>query len=191
MTPPRNRARRQRDTTTRRYLRGDGLKGARIGIPRAFYYDAVATPGERGANGGLNDAQKAVMQDAISILRAQGATIIDPADIPSVVTKDPARSLVRWSVCSGPGDAKGRDEDCSVVFKYGMKRDFNAWLASLGERAPVKTLEELRAWNRTHEVAGTLKYGQAQLDISDEMNLDGRSRQIRSRSREGRHARRS
>ncbi len=156
----------------RKYLRGDGLKGARIGIPRAFYYDAVATPGERGGNGGLNDAQKAVMQDAISILRAQGATVIDPADIPSIVTKDPARSLVRWSVCSGPGDAKGRDEDCSVVFKYGMKRDFNAWLASLGERAPVKTLEELRAWNRTHEAAGTLKYGQAQLDISDEMNLE-------------------
>ena len=79
--------------------------------------------------------------------------------------------MLLWPVCSGPGDAKGRDEDCSVVFKYGMKRDFNAWLASLGDRAPVRTLEELRAWNRTHEAAGTLKYGQAQLDISDEMDL--------------------
>ena len=59
-----------------------------------------------------------------------------------------------------------------MVFKYGMKRDFNAWLASLGERAPVKTLDELRAWNRAHEAAGTLKYGQAQLDISDEMDLE-------------------
>jgi amidase len=53
-----------------------------------------------------------------------------------------------------------------------MKRDFNAWLTSLGDRAPVKTLQELRAWNRAHEPAGTLKYGQAQLDISDEMDLD-------------------
>ena len=104
-------------------------------------------------------------------MRAQGATVIDPADIPSIVTTDPSQSLLRWPVCSGPGDAKGRDEDCSVVFKYGMKRDFNAWLASLGDRAPVKSLEELRAWNRTHEPAGTLKYGQAQLDISDEMDL--------------------
>jgi amidase len=104
-------------------------------------------------------------------LRAQGATVVDPADIPSVVAKDPARNLLRWPVCSGPGDAKGRDEDCSVVFKYGMKRDFNAWLASLGDRAPIKTLADLRTWNRTHEVAGTLKYGQAQLDISDEMDL--------------------
>jgi amidase len=112
------------------------------------------------------------MQEAISILRAQGATVIDPSDIPSVVTTDPARSLLLWPVCSGPGDAKGRDEDCSVVFKYGMKRDFNAWLASLGERAPVKSVAELRAWNRTHEASGTLKYGQAQLDISDEMDVE-------------------
>jgi amidase len=160
----------RRDYT--RFLQRDGLKGARIGIPRAYYYDAVAMPGERGSNGGLNNAQKAVMQEAISILRAQGATVIDPSDIPSVVTKDPALSLLMWPVCSGPGDARGRDEDCSVVFKYGMKRDFNAWLASLGERAPVKSLEELRAWNRTHEAAGALKYGQAQLDISDEMNVE-------------------
>jgi amidase len=53
-----------------------------------------------------------------------------------------------------------------------MKRDFNAWLASLGDRAPVKTLSELRAWNRAHERAGTLKYGQSNLDNSDEMDLD-------------------
>ncbi|HEY6614410.1 MAG TPA: amidase family protein [Vicinamibacterales bacterium] len=155
----------------RRYLKRDALKGARIGVPRAFYYDAVATPAERGSNGGINDAQKTVMQDTIAVLRAQGATVVDPADIPSIVTKDLTHSLVRWSVCSGPSDAKGRDEDCSIVFKYGMKRDFNAWLASLGDRAPVKTLEELRAWNTAHEAAGALKYGQSQLDISDEIDL--------------------
>ena len=32
------------------------------------------------------------------------------------------------------------DSGCSVAFKHGMKRDFNAWLASLGDAAPVKTL---------------------------------------------------
>ena len=31
-----------------------------------------------------------------------------------------------------------------------MKRDFNAWLASLGAAAPVKTLTELREWNLAH-----------------------------------------
>jgi amidase len=155
-----------------RFLRRDALRGARLGIPRAYYYDATAMPDARGSNGGLTEPQKAVMADAIAALRAQGATVIDPVEIPSVVTKDPARNLLLWPVCSGPGDAKGRDEDCSVVFKYGMKRDFNVWLASLGDRAPVKSLEELRNWNRGHEAAGTLKYGQAQLDISDEMNLE-------------------
>jgi len=57
------------------------------------------------------------------------------------------------------------------VFKYGMKRDFNAWLASLGPTAPVKTLTELRDWNRAHERAGAMRYGQSRLDISDEMDL--------------------
>ncbi len=155
----------------RTHLKRDGLKGARLGIPRAFYYDAIAGVDTRASSGGLNDTQRAVMEDAISILRAQGATVVDPADIPSVITKDPARNLLLWPICSGPADAKGRDDDCSVVFKYGMKRDFNAWLSSLGDRAPVKTLEELRAWNRAHTAAGTLKYGQAQLDNSDEMDL--------------------
>src|SRR5262249_60040385 len=28
-----------------KFLRADGLKGARIGVPRAFYYDAVTLPG--------------------------------------------------------------------------------------------------------------------------------------------------
>jgi amidase len=155
----------------RSYLKQDGLRGARLGIPRAYYFDALAGAGDRGSGGGLTDAQKAVMQEAISILRGEGGTVIDPADIPSIVTDDPARSLLLWPICSGPGDAKGRDDDCSVVFKYGMQRDFTAWLASLGARAPVRTIGELRAWNRAREGAGTLKYGQAQLDISDEMDV--------------------
>jgi amidase len=163
--PPRN-----RDYT--RFLKRDGLKGARLGVPRAYFYDAVPTPGGRASNGGLNDAQKMVMTDAIAAMAAHGAAIVDNADIPSVLSTDPMRNVLLWPVCSGSGDAKGRDEDCSVVFKYGMKRDFNAWLASLGDRAPVKTLTDLRAWNRAHERAGTLKYGQSNLDNSDEMDLE-------------------
>jgi len=158
----------QRDYT--KFLRRDGLKGARVGIPRASYYNAATIPGG-GSNGGLTESQKSVMADAIAAMRAQGATVIDPADVPSIVTTDPAKSLLKWNVCSGPDDAKGKDDDCSVVFKYGMKRDFNAWLASLGDRAPLKSLTALREWNRAHQSAGTLKYGQAQLDNSDEMDL--------------------
>ena len=155
-----------------RYLDRDALKGARIGIPRAFFYDGATAPGTRGTTGGLTNAQRSVMEDAVGALRAQGATIVDPADIPSITTREPADSLLLWGICSGPGDAKGRDQDCSVVFKYGMKRDFNAWLRSLGARAPVRTLTALRDWNRARESMGTLKYGQAQLDNSDEMSLE-------------------
>jgi amidase len=65
------------------------------------------------------------------------------------------------------------DTKCSVVLKYGMKRDFNLFLATLGAAAPVKTLAELRAWNTAHEKGGAIKYAQAQLDISDEMDVEG------------------
>jgi amidase len=155
-----------------RFLNRDGLKGARIGIPRAFYYERVTPPGLAEARGGLNTEQAKVMAEAISILKEQGAIIVDPADIPSVVDKDEAKNFLRWPVCSGTDGAKGKDAACSVVFKYGMKRDFNKWIASLGPAAPVKSLTALRDWNLAHRNAGALKYGQSQLDISDEMDVE-------------------
>lgn len=153
------------------FLKRDALKGARIGIPRAFFYEAVVPPGRDSPRGGLNAEQKKIMDEAIAILKERGAIIVDPADIPSVVEKDREKNALRWSQCAGEGGAKGKDQNCSTVFKYGMKRDFNAWLATLGPSAPVKTLAELRAWNVAHRAAGAIKYGQAQLDISDEMDL--------------------
>jgi amidase len=53
-----------------------------------------------------------------------------------------------------------------------MKRDFNKWLQSLGETAPVKSLTELREWNTAHEKMGAIKYGQSQLDNSDKIDLE-------------------
>jgi amidase len=162
-TPPPN-----RDYTP--HLKADGLKGARIGIPRAFFYSQATPPGGE-ARGGLNPDQTKVMAAAIDVLKQQGATIVDPADIPSVVDPDPKNNFLLWNVCSGVDNARGKDENCSIVFKYGMKRDFNAWLASLGASAPLKTLTDLRTFNTTHTSRGTIKYGQSQLDISDEMDL--------------------
>ena len=156
-----------------RFLKADGLKGARVGIPRAFYYDAVTPPGEKELRGGLNADQQNVMSEAITVLKKQGAVVVDPAEIPSVVSTDPQNNLLNWNACSGQENAKGKDENCSVVLKYGMKRDFNKWLASLGPSAPVKSLTELRQFNLSHKAAGAMKYGQSQLDISDEMDVDG------------------
>jgi amidase len=137
-------------------LRADGLKGARIGIPRKNYYEPFTLPGTDRPRGGLNPEQTRVMDDAIAALKAAGATVID-VDIPSLLEKDPKENLLTAGA--------------SNVLNYGMKRDFNAWLASLGPAAPVKSLTELREWNTAHERLGAIKYGQAQLDNSDKIDL--------------------
>ena len=164
-----------------RFLNPAGLRGARIGIPRAFFYDRLTLPGDtsepaRGTagpgRGGLNDDQRKAMDEAIAVLKQQGAIVVDPADIPSVTDKDPKNNFVLWNQCSGANEGRGKDEHCSIDFKYGMKRDFNKWLDSLGPAAPVKTLKELIAWNTAHQKAGAIKYGQSNLDISDEMDLE-------------------
>jgi amidase len=166
-TPPPN-----RDYT--QYLKRDGLKGARIGIPRAFYYDKFTPPpiGDKPETprGGLNPEQLKVMNDAIAVLQAQGAVIVDPADIPSVLEKDPQNSLLQWGNCTDLDDVK--EKRCSIVFAYGMERDFNLWLASLGKAAPLQSLTELRDWNTAHQKLGAIKYGQSLLDVSDAMDLE-------------------
>ncbi|CAN5732712.1 amidase family protein [soil metagenome] len=154
-----------------RFLNAGGLKGARIGIPRAFFYEPTKPPGAKEPRGGLSGDLAKAMADAVAVLRSQGAVIVDPADIPSIVSSESAANFLLWPVCGSPDTGKGGDAACSVVFKYGMKRDFNKWLASLGPAAPVKTLTELRQWNVAHQRAGAIRYGQALLDISDEMDV--------------------
>ncbi|MDR1990035.1 MAG: hypothetical protein LBQ09_07375 [Acidobacteriaceae bacterium] len=167
------------------FLRADALRGARIGIPRAFYYDRAVIPGSPALRGGLSPALASMRAEVIDVLRQQGAIVVDPANIPSVIDPRPEENIERWNPCSGADEGKGQDEDCSIVLKYGMKRDFNRWLASLGTTPPVKTLSELRAWNIEHQSAGTLKYGQSNLDISDEMDLTAdRARYERDRARD-------
>ena len=71
-----------------------------------------------------------------------------------------------------------------MVLKYGMKRDFNEWLATLGASAPVKTLTELREWNIRHTKAGAIRFGQSNLDISDEMDVEADRARYRGGSRQ-------
>ncbi|HLI30897.1 MAG TPA: amidase family protein [Terriglobia bacterium] len=210
------------------FLKLDSLKGARIGIPRAYYYDHIPPPAQlreahapepsteaagpgsttagggtgptggptpraggpgRDGGGGLRPEVRQVMTAAIDILKQQGAIIIDPADIPSIVTTDPDNNLVLWNPCSGFNEGKGKDADCSIVLKYGMKRDFNNFLATLGPSAPVKTLTELREWNITHTGAGAIRYGESNLDISDEMDVQAdRQRYLEDRAKDVRLA---
>jgi amidase len=144
-----------------RYLNPRGLEGARIGIARPPMVDEMV--------------HGPVLAEAVIVLRKLGAAIVDPADLPQQPLP----------VCRDAGGMKGKDTDCSIVFKYGMKRDFNAWLASLGPKAPVKTLTQLREWNVAHRAEGAIKYGQVQLDNSDSVDLEGdRARYLADREKD-------
>jgi amidase len=135
------------DADYTRFLNTQALAGARVGVARASFVDE----GRHGQ----------VVRDAVALLQQHGATVVDPADISS---QPPP-------VCRDEGGIRGKDLNCSIVFKYGMKRDFNMWLASLGPSSPIRTLAELREWNLAHRADGAIKYGQSQLDISDEVDL--------------------
>ena len=152
-----------------RHLRRAGLRGARLGIPRANYYRQTIRPDTGALVGGLNAQQLALMEEAIQILRNEGAEIVDPADIPSIVDLTPANNFLSFPICGGLANRKGLDSGCSVILKYGMKRDFNAWAAASGG----PTLTQLRQYNLANRPRNAIRYEQEHLDISDEMDVAG------------------
>lgn len=103
----------------------NGLKGARIGVHRKAF--------------GFNDAVDKLMKDTIDIIKKRGATVIDPADIPT----------------------HGKFDDSELeVLLYGFKADLNAYLASLGPRAPVKSLKEIIDFNEQNRDREMPYFGQ-------------------------------
>ncbi|WP_141505767.1 amidase family protein [Paenibacillus luteus] len=62
------------------FLDSKGLEGARIGIPRDYFFEE------------LTDEQLVIFNDAVELMRQHGATIVDPADIRT------ARQIVYSSV---------------------------------------------------------------------------------------------
>lgn len=106
------------------FLQMDGLQGKRIGIARAQYFDY------------LSEEEKVCMEQAITILKEKGATIIDSVEIPS--TKE------KW--------------DYNVLV-YEFKTDLNAYLQNVDPRLRIHTLAEVIKFNEENAEA-TLKYGQ-------------------------------
>jgi amidase len=102
------------DYTT--YLDPNGLRGARIGVGRNFF-------------GGSPPADQ-LLEDAIAAMKANGAVIVDPANI------ETAGKL---------GDAE------FDILLYEFKTDLNVYLAALGPRAPVKTLQDIINFNEQHK----------------------------------------
>jgi amidase len=98
------------------FLDAQGLKGARIGVARKRY-------------AGYHDATDEILKASLDVMRAQGATIVDPADIPTA--------------------GKFGDMEFDVLL-YEFKADLNAYLAEWAPDAPAKTLGALIEWNKAH-----------------------------------------
>lgn len=105
---------------------------------RVDYTKSLDANGLRGARIGVartkffgySDVTDRLINDAIETMKSQGAVIVDPANIATA--------------------GKFDDSEFDVLL-YEFKADLNAYLASLGPRAPVKTLQEIIAFNEAHK----------------------------------------
>jgi amidase len=136
-------------TNYTQFLNPGALKGARIAVPYFSYWTNTS------GTVNLNSSQQQVINDAIAVLREQGAFVQEHADIPT------QPSLNAFGGCGTHGQ-----QNCSTVLLYGFKRDLNAYLASLGPGAPVHTLADVIAYNNAH-APESIKYGQVLAVESD------------------------
>jgi amidase len=124
----------------------DAATGPSRGRAQTDYVRHAEPAGLRGArigvarnHFGFNDRVDRVMEDAVAAMREAGATIVDPANIAT---------------------AGQFDEAEFEVLLYEFKADLNAYLASLGPRAPYKTLADLIAFNEAHRDREMPYFGQ-------------------------------
>jgi len=145
------------------FLDKHALRGARIAVPKFSYWTNTSNVTV------LTPTQLQVMNDAIAVLRAQGAIVDDTAmaDIPDQA------ALNNFPGCSPPPAVPPFAAGCSTVLLYGFKRDLNSYLASLGPLAPVHNIHEVVVYNAAHPV--TLKYGQVLAVASDAMDTSAGS----------------
>jgi len=110
-----------------KFLDPKGLKGAKIGVARNHF--------------GFHDGTDALMNEALDVLKREGATLVDPAELPNMdrVT-DPE----------------------NLVLLYELKADLNAYLARLGPKAPVHSLKEIIDFNEKNKKKEMPYFGQDQ-----------------------------
>jgi len=141
----------------------------------APYLDAAGLKGARiGAArhlAGFNDAVDARFDEAIAALRSAGATVVDPVKLTTAGKFDDAEE---------------------TVLDYEFKAGINAYFASLGADAPVKSLADLIAWNERERAREMPWFGQeifvrAQKrgPLTDKKYLDARAKCIRLSRTEG------
>ena len=94
---------------------------------------------------GFDPRVVALFEDAILAMRDAGAVIVDPANLP----------VSNWS-----------DELPLIVLEYEFKADLNAYLATLGPDAPVRTLEEIIEFNERNAELEMPHFGQERMIAS-------------------------
>ena len=107
------------------YLHPKGLHGARIGVVRTYF--------------GFHEAVDILMEEAITVLKKEGAVIIDP---------------VETKVFTELGNAE------DTVLQFELKADMNSYLARLGPNAPARTLKDLIEFNKNHKQTEMPYFGQ-------------------------------
>jgi len=119
------------------FLDRTALQGARIAVP----------PFQFGPQ------QALVMQAATATLRASGAFVAEPYPIPNLALRP---------VCLTYPPPVSQ----STVLVFGMKRDLDGYLASLGPQAPIQSLAQIIAFNNANPTTA-LRYGQSILVAAD------------------------
>jgi len=114
-------------------LDAGGLKGARLGVVRNKLF-------------GYNAATDRIAEQAIADMKAAGAEIVDPANIPTL--------------------DKFQDTEFDVLL-YEFKADLNKYLAWLGPASPVHSLKEIIAFNDAHKDRELPYFGQEIMTMSE------------------------
>jgi amidase len=115
------------------FLDRNGLQGARIGVLRTFFT-------------GYSAKTDALFEQALTDLHNAGATLVDPADLPSI-------------------DALLTDSSETIVLVYEFKRDLNAYLATR-TGVPVHSLADAIAFNNAHAGQELQYFGQEWFTIA-------------------------
>jgi amidase len=116
------------------FLTPGGLKGVRIGVPRDGYF-------------GYSQRADAAANQAIAVMREQGAVIVDPVKIPNF-------------------DRAALTASEIIVFLYELKAGVNAYLAGLQPGGQVRTLEDVIAFNKKNAAENLPYFGQEWLERS-------------------------
>lgn len=141
-----------------RYLDAGGLRGSRIGVARAKFF-------------GYSDVADRIVNEAIDLMKRQGAVVVDPADI----------------------ETAGKFDDSEFdVLLYEFKADLNNYLASLGPGAPVKSLREIIDFNERRREEEMPWFGQeimiraeAKGPLTEKKYLDQLAQNLRMSRSEG------